>query len=127
MTLETIVLSDAMRIVVEPDYCAQNPRLDYREGSLFYARPRARMNYLSPDGEPAELEDAWDRLRDRYTADTSYADILSWFLPDMEEGEEIWSDVIVSIRELRCSLGATEPRWDAHEAEFLGIDVEVVE
>ena len=61
------------------------------------------------------------------TADTSNADILSWFLPGVEEGEEIWLDEIVSIRELRCSLGATEPRWDAREAGLLGIDVEVVE
>ena len=61
------------------------------------------------------------------TADTSYADILSWFLPGAEEGGEIWSDVVVSIRELRCSLGATEPRWDTHGAGFLGIDVEVIE
>ena len=69
MTLETVTLSDAMRIVVEPDCDAQNPRLDYRVGGLFYARPRARAFFLSPDGEPVDLEDAWDRLRDRYTVD----------------------------------------------------------
>ena len=66
MILDTITLSDAIRIVVEPDYDAGNPRLDYRVGGLFYARPRARMNYFSPDGEPADLEDAWDRLYDRH-------------------------------------------------------------
>ena len=60
------------------------------------------------------------------TADTSGADILSWFLPDVDEGEEIWLDEITSIYELRRSFGVTKPRWDAHEAEFLGIDVEVI-
>ena len=79
MTLDTIMLSDAMRVVVEPDYDARNPRLDYRVGSLFYARPRARMNYFSPDGEPADLEDAWDRLRDRYDIDEA-AGILERYL-----------------------------------------------
>ena len=61
------------------------------------------------------------------TADTSRADILSWFLPDVREREEIWSEVTTSIRELWCSFGATEPRWDVYEAEFLGIDVGVIE
>ena len=69
MTLDTIMLSDAMRVVVEPDYDARNPRLDYRVGSLFYARPRARMNYFSPDGEPVDLENAWDRLYLRHGVD----------------------------------------------------------
>ena len=61
------------------------------------------------------------------TADTSKADILSWFLPDMEERGGDWLEVTASIHELWRSFGATEPRWDAREAGFLGIDVEVVE
>ena len=61
------------------------------------------------------------------TADTSKADILSWFLPDMGEREGDWLEATTSIHELWRSFGATEPRWDVYEAEFLGIDVEVVE
>ena len=61
------------------------------------------------------------------TANTSKADILSWFLPDMEEREGDWLEVTTSIHELWRSFGATEPRWDVYEAEFLGIDVEVIE
>ena len=69
MTLDTIMLSDAMRVVVEPDYDAGNPRLDYRVGSLFYARHRVRAFYFSPDGEPVDLENAWDRLYLRHGVD----------------------------------------------------------
>ena len=61
------------------------------------------------------------------TANTSESDILSWCFPDAGEGDGFWVEVTTSIHELWRSFGATEPRWDVLVAEFLGIDVEVIE